>query len=266
MTAEQSLVDAAVDERVAGTQTISRALAILRSLRDAGPDLGLSEIASTAGLSTSTVHRILRALTAAGYVSGNSAERYRLGREAFLLGMAAERGLGFDLVLPLLREVSEATGESVNLVVRDGNEAVVVLRVESTHPLRFAQPVGTRIPLHCTSTGKTLLAFSADPKAEVTALDKLERFTGATITHKRELASELTRIRERGYSVNVAERVPGVHGVAAPVHTKNAAVHLAVAVQGPDIRMPADRIHKLAETVIDLADRIATAVPAGYQL
>lgn len=266
MTAQRPTGSAVSSESVAGAQTIARALAILDVLAEADPDLGFSEIARSLGLHTSTTHRILRALVAAGYVTQNADERYRLGRHAFLLGRAAERGLGFDLVLPLLERASEKTGESVNLVVRDGPEGVVVLRVESKQRLRFAQPVGTRIPLHCTSTGKAMLAFAADPRAELAALGKLPRVTDATLTTHRVLIEEFDAIRRRGYSVNLAERVPGVHGVAAPVRLTDVAVSAAVAVQGPDIRMPESRIAELGQVVVALAAEVAAMVPSGYQL
>lgn len=255
------------DEPIAGTQTIVRTLAVLRALREAPREVGISELARTLSLHTSTIHRIVRALVAAGYVVQNvETERYRLGREAFLLGRAAERNLGFDAVQPMLESLSETTGESVNLVVRDGDEGLVVLRVESKQPLRFAQPVGTRIPLYCTSTGKALLAFSEDVQAEIAGLGKLKRLTPATITSRRALRRELDEIRQRGYSVNAGERIPGVCGVAAPVLTKNEVAIAAVAVQGPQIRMPEERISELGSLVMKTAQETADVIPAGYPI
>jgi IclR family acetate operon transcriptional repressor len=141
--------------------------------------------------------------------------------------------------------------------MRDGTEAVVILRVNSAQPLRFTQFPGARIPLHATSTGKVLLAFSNDPEAEVAALGPLQRFTVATITVADSLYREFALIRERGYAINVAERVDGVCGVAAPVMAPDGGVAAAVAVQGPDIRMPEDRIDRLGPLLIDRAREIA---------
>jgi IclR family acetate operon transcriptional repressor len=254
------------EERVAGTQTIGRALAILGLLRESKGGLALTEVSRSLSLHMSTAHRILRALVNAGYVTQNAEERYRLGREAHLLGQAAQRELGFDIVMPLLEDVAHRTGESANLVMRDGSEAVVVLRIESTQPLRFTQPIGTRIPLHCTSTGKALLAFSPDPAKEVEALGDLERFTPDTITSRSELLSDLEAIRQRGYSTNVGERVRGVCGVAAPVLGNRGELIAAVAVQGPDIRMPTDRLEELGRLMIESAKEIAHMVPGGYRI
>jgi IclR family acetate operon transcriptional repressor len=255
------------DKQVAGAQTIARAFRVLRVLRDAEGDVGVMELARELGLHSSTAHRIVRALVAAGYVVQHAqTERYRLGHEAFLLGFAAGHSLGFDAALPILERLAESTGESVNLVVRDGNQGIVVLRVESKQLLRFAQPVGARIPLYCTSTGKVLLAFSSDPHAEVQRLGELEGLTPTTIVSPEVLLHEFEEIRARGYSVNKGERVPGVRGVAAPVRVTAESVTAALAVQGPEIRMPDERIPELAQLVIEAAEQIATKIPAGYQL
>lgn len=255
------------DERVAGTQAIVRTLAVLRVLREGSGEVGISDIARTLSLHTSTIHRIVRALVGAGYVVQNPlSERYSLGHEAYLLGRAAERNLGFDAVQPILERLSEETGESVNLVVRDGNEGLVVLRVESEHPLRFTQPVGTRIPLYCTSTGKALLAFSEDTQADLSDLGRLKRLTPATITSHRELRRELANIRRDEFSVNAGERMPGVCGVAAPVLNVDRIAIAAVAVQGPAVRMPDTRLAELGPLVIESAREIARVLPAGYAI
>ncbi len=254
-------------EQVAGTQTITRALSVLRVLRDAEGDVGVTELARALNLHASTAHRIVRALVAAGYVAQNTqTERYRLGHAAFLLGRAAGRTLGFDATMPLLEQLAGSTGESVNLVVRDGDEGLVVLRVESQQPLRFTQPVGARIPLYCTSTGKALLAFAGDLHAEVARLGELKRLTSTTITSPRDLLRDLEEVRDRQYSINKGERFPGVCGVAAPVVGTDGIASAALAVQGPEIRIPDDRVAELGVLVIETARAIAAIMPSGYQL
>jgi IclR family acetate operon transcriptional repressor len=255
------------DEPTVGVQTISRALKVLGILRQSPNDLGVTELARTLSLNTSTTHRILRALVAAGYVvQSNQTDRYQLGREAYLLGRAAERSLGFDSVAPVLERLSDESGESSNLVVRDGDHGLVVLRVESKHPLRFIQPIGTSIPLHCTSSGKVFLAFAPDVTAEVAGLGELRQLTPITITSGRALLHDLEEARARGYTVNRGERLEGVRGVAAPVFDTQGNVTAAVAVQGPDVRIRDDRLDDLGRLVISTAKEIATMLPGGYRI
>jgi IclR family acetate operon transcriptional repressor len=254
-------------EGAGGSQTVFRALSVLRTLRDASSDVGVTEIARTVRLPSSTVHRILRTLVVAGYVVQNAeTERYSLGREAFLLGRAAGHTLGFDAAMPLLEHLAEVTGESANLVVRDGDEGLVVLRAESQQPLRFTQQTGARIPLYCTSTGKVLLAFAGDLNGEVARLGELERLTSSTITSPRRLLEELTEVRARQFSVNRGERIPGVCGVAAPVLGSGGVAMAALAVQGPEFRMPDERIDELVPLVVSTAQEVVAVLPTGYQI
>lgn len=255
------------ERSVRGAQSIFRALDVLEILRDSSGDVGLTEIAEKLSLHASTTHRILRALSSAGYVVQSSTNgRFRLGRFAFLLGRAAERDLGFDAVLPVLEDLRDQTEESVNLVIRDGQEGLVVLRVESRQPLRFTQPAGTRLPLYCTSTGKVMLAFATDVNAEIAMLGELRQLTDSTIVSNAQLLVELEEIHQQGYGINRGERIEGVCGVAAPVFGPAKNTLAVIAVQGPQVRMPDKRIAELGGMVIETAHRVAEVLPQGFRI
>ena len=249
-----------------GANTIVRALGVLELLRESPRDLGVSDVARTLSINVTTAHRTLRALLSAGYVAQNpDTDRYRLGRQAFLLGLAAGRTLGLTAVTPILERLRDETGESANLVVRDGSEGLVVLRVESEQPLRFTQEAGARIPLHCTSSGKALLAFAPDPAQALAGLE-LTKMTSLTLTSRKALLEDLAEVRRVGYSVNRGERIPGVCGVAAPVLDTQAQPVAAVAVQGPAVRVTEARYAALGRTIRDVAAEVSAALPDGYRL
>ena len=111
-----------------------------------------------------------------------------------------------------------------------------------------------------------LLAFAGDLHEEVARLGELNRLTPTTITSPRELLADLEEIRKRGFSINRGERIPGVYGVAAPVLTTDGIASTALAVQGPEIRIPDDRIAELGRLVVETASAIAATMPSGYQL
>lgn len=250
-----------------GSQTIIRALAVLRALREAEADVRVTEVARRVALPSSTVHRILRTLVVAGYVvQSPDTDRYRLGTEAFLLGRSAGQALGFDAAMPLLEELAEVTGESANLVVRDHGQGLVVLRVESKQPLRFAQPTGARIPLYCTSSGKALLAFGADLDTVLARVGDLTPLTSNTITSSQRLREELRTVRAHRFSVNRSERILGVCGVAAPVLGSDGIAVAAVAVQGPESRMSEERIADLAPVVMRAAEAISVVLPRTHRI
>src|SRR4051812_19104932 len=99
-----------------GSQSVERALAVLRDVADADEDVGVSELAVRTGLSVSTAHRLIQALRTAGMVAQDDrTERYHLGPGAVALGRRAESRLGFDRLLPHLRSIGARTGESISL-------------------------------------------------------------------------------------------------------------------------------------------------------
>lgn len=252
--------------RVVGAQAISRAFAVLHLVRDRGSDVGVGQIARDLGLTLSTAHRIVRALVTEGYLAQNETnERYYLGGSALLLGQAASRNFRLDVVRPVLERLAARTGESVNLGVLAGNCAIVVERVESSQPLRFTQPPGTRAPLHASAMGKALLAFNADLEARfLSSEEALEPILPNTRTHAGKLRSELEEIRARGWSTDDEESHLGVRCVGAPVQDSPLASRAAIAVQAPAVRMPTGRFADIGPDVVQAAKDIAALLPPGH--
>lgn len=262
---ESHIVEAGTEKRApaqpTGSQAIERALAVLGCFMDVEPELGITDIARRLGLSPSTVHRIVRALATAGYLDQNpKTEQYYLGRSAVLLGQVAQRAVGLDQVGSVLEDVAARTGESVNFVVLDDDDGIVTLRIDTRHPLRFEQPVGTHVGLSCSASGKALLAFHPDPAAALERLGTLERHTEHTITTRDALERELATIRERGYSLDEQETQLGIRCIAAPVLGPSGDAHAAIGVQVPTVRMPRDELPELAPLVRDAAQRAAGLV------
>jgi len=249
--------------RVSGTKSISRAFAVLNAFREAPGDLGVVEVAEQLGLTLSTAHRIARALVLEGYLAQEvGRERYRLGPQALLLGQAAQRALGMDLVRPVLRRLADHTGESVNLGLLDGDHAVVVQRVESNQPLRFSMEIGDRIELHATSMGKSLLAFNDGLSAYVDSLAAdLPRLTAKTHPTVDSLRTDLAQIARQGWSIDDEESRVGVRCVAAPVKDGAGQARAAVAIQAPAVRMPDERLAELGPKVRDAALALTGLLP-----
>jgi IclR family acetate operon transcriptional repressor len=261
--------DATGTHGVSGTQAIGRTLAVLEVFRDRSDDLGISEIAGQLSLSASTVHRIVRALTAKGYLAQDkTTDRYYLGRSAVLLGQAANQRLGLDAAQAVVERLAEETEESVNLGVRDGDDMVVVIRAESKHPLRLSQEPGSRLPVYASSMGKATLAYSGRSIDE--ELDSLARplraITSRTITSERKLRRELEVTRSRGYSIDDEEAISGVRCVGAPILGVSSVVLGAIAVQAPAVRMSHSRLKTLAPLVRKAAEDVARVLPATHRI
>ncbi|MQA10834.1 MAG: helix-turn-helix domain-containing protein [Pseudonocardiaceae bacterium] len=251
---------------VAGAQTIRRAFAVLKLFRDQGSDLGVVHIASELGLNLSTTHRIVRALVAEGYLAQNAdSERYYLGTGALLLGRAAHRNFGLDVVFPVLQGLAQQTGESVNLGVLAGDVAVVVERIESAQPLRFTQPPGTRVVLHASSMGKVLLSFNEEVQRRLLkGRSSLPQLTSKTVATVKDLRTELDEIRVRGWSTDDEESTLGVRCVGAPICDSSGTARAAIAVQAPAVRVPNERFEDLGPEVVRAAKEISTLLPPGH--
>jgi IclR family acetate operon transcriptional repressor len=250
-----------------GSQAIERALAVLDCFMDGQPEQAVTGVARRLGLSVSTAHRIVRALVAAGYLAQNpKTDRYYLGRSAVLLGQVAQRAVGLEHVLPVLEEVSGRTGESVNFGVLDGDAAVIEIRIESKHPLRFERTVGARVGLYCSALGKALLAFNPDPEAVLRRLPPFERHTEYTLTTHAALERDLALTRERGYSLDEQETQIGVRCIGSPVLDASGFAQSAIAVQIPTVRMPKEKLPEVAPLVLDAAEQIRGLVRPDRRL
>ncbi len=244
-----------------GTQVVNRTIDILECFLDR-PRWGVTDIANEVGLSPSTAHRLVRALVARGYLEQDeSGGQYAFGHNAALLGQVLRGRFGFDRVMPILERVAAETGESVNMGLLDGPTVVVAARVPSAQPLRFDQPVGTRLSPHCSSMGKALLAFDA-PNGPA-SLDDLsfEAVTANTITCPDRFADELAQVKELGFSTDDEESIVGVSCVGAPILNRAGRAKAAMAIQAPTARLNEERAAELAQLVKVVTAEISAVYP-----
>ena len=215
-------------------QSADRALAILAAFSGARPELGVSELAAELGMHKSTVSRLLAVLQARGLVRRDG-DRFSPGPELARLGAVAVNSLALmQVAREPLRRLAEQTGETVNLAVRQGNQALNVHQVQTAHFVGMTDWIGRSAPLHATANGKVLLAFgAAEPPAE------LERLTATTITDPAALDTELGEVRRRGHAIAMEELEVGLHAVAAPVFDCFGECIAAVSVSGPSYRLVA---------------------------
>lgn len=248
-----------------GVQSIRRAAAILRAFTEAEPELGITAIGERLGLHKSTVSRIVATLQREGLVSQNpESGKYRLGLGLIsLAGVALGRLDVRGVAQPYLIELVNTTKETVNVTVLDGNECVNIEREPSPQAIRYMGWIGRRTPLHCTASGKVLLAFMAPDDRRAILPDVLRRFTEQTITDLDQLESSLQSIRNQGYAVVNEEYDEGFSALAAPVFNHNAKVVATIAVSGPTFRMTDDRLPSFIEPLLRTTRRISDEL--GFQ-
>ncbi len=217
-----------------------RAFAVLEQIADADESLTLEELTRISGLPKPTVHRILRLLMRGGLVERQALDkRYVVGPRVCALALAVQmRSPHRRERRAILARLVEAIGETCNFTMLDGSEVVYLDRVETSADIRLHMNAGSRVPLHCTASGKLLL--SDMPPLQVRRLlgsRPLARYTDRTITSVAALERELTKVRANGVGTDVGEYLLGSVCMAVPVRDPGGRMCAAVAVHGPAPRM-----------------------------
>lgn len=249
-----------------GVQSIDRAVAVLRCFGRRTPELGISEIARSTELSTSTVHRLLVAMQQGGLVQQVAGRKYALGP---LLVQLARSG-AFpttlrDAALETMRELRDRYDETVAIhELLPSYERAVVDQVESHQELRRTYTeLGTPIPLPLGAPGKAMLAYvPVDVRRSIFA-QPIAQVTPETITDVVELSAQLDQIRELGHSLSFAERTPGIRTVAAPLFDHSGRVVGCLSISGPEMRMPRSRMDDLAPAIRDAAWQVSARLGAS---
>jgi DNA-binding IclR family transcriptional regulator len=220
-----------------------RAVSVLEAVVAAERPAALAELTGVVRLPKPTLYRMLGMLESAGLVIREpGARRYAPGPRLAALGrnVMLNGSLRAERRAILARLVAEI-GETCNFTMLDGAQVVYVDRVEAAWPLRMTLTSGSHVPLHCTASGKLLLALLPKASRErLTAQLGLARYTDSTITDPQRLAAELSRIRRNRYATDNEEFHAGLVCVAVPVLGKKRAC-AALAVHAPVSRMPLER-------------------------
>jgi DNA-binding IclR family transcriptional regulator len=248
------------DDPIPGTQTVVRAVALLKAFSDDRPEMGLTELARAVGLHKTTTFRLLSALEHEGLVTHDApGGAYRLGPEAIALGARALRATDLRAAArPELERLARETGETADLEILDGGEVLVVEEALGRFVLGTMLSVGTRWPAHATSTGKALLAFLPPAQAQqALGGGRLPASTPKTLTGREALKAEFARIAERGYATAVEELEENFVAVGAPVFDHEGRVAGAISLGGPLARFTPDRIPHLAGLLVEAAGNIS---------
>ena len=227
------------NELAAPIQSIQRAVAILRSFTEAEPELGVLELSRRLNLHKSTVSRMIATLQAEGLISQNSTTgKYRLGLG--LVGLAGVALGGLDartVAQPHLTELVAASQETVNVSVLDGKECVNIERIASPQPIQYIGWIGRRSPLHCTASGKLILAHLTETERTAVLPNPLTRYTQKTVTDSYQLARQLNQICQQKYAIVHEEYEAGFSSMAGPLYNQQGELLATVAISGPSYRL-----------------------------
>jgi DNA-binding IclR family transcriptional regulator len=246
-----------------GDTPVLRLVALLEVIAARDQRYTLQGLAEATGLPKPTLHRMLQQLESAGLL--------QRGAEGRTYGTGARlRRLAENLLLndshdgarhAVLRHLVDEVGESCNITALAGSEVIYLDRVETPAPLRFYLHVGSRVPAHCSASGKMFLSqMSAEQRRRLLAHAPLEKFTAKTITSMARLEREIARVQGDGYALDEEEFLPGLLCIAVlvPRLAPDAGPsNLCIAVQAPVMRMSAAKARQWLPALRRAADALA---------
>lgn len=198
-------------------QVIERASKVLRSLEGQASGLSLGEIAKATGLPRSTVQRIVGALEAEQFViSATPKARVVLGPALLRLASSVKIDI-VQLASPALQKLSADTGETVDLSVLQGTNAVFVFQIPGRHRLRAVSAVGDSFPLHCSACGKALLAVVGAKLMTTMAEKPMPAYTANTITEVNALRKEIADFGQSPLCYDNQEHTEGISAVGTAI-------------------------------------------------
>ncbi|MFT5196154.1 MAG: DNA-binding IclR family transcriptional regulator [Cellvibrionaceae bacterium] len=247
-----------------GTQAIHRAVQLLKLFGIRQTEWTLTELIEETQLNKTTVFRILSALESEGLLERSERNNYQLGPEMVALGgWAIEQNSLIRVAQQPLQALVTHANERVTLeqpiINSDGSHAMLGLTaIRSNHRITVSQIYGTRLPIYATSTGKAYLAYLS-PEKQLEALEStpLTLITKTTLVSIDALLAEFAVIKQRGYALALGELEDGLFATGAPLFNYKGEPVAAISMEGPTSRVNIDRLHELAQDLMQTAAEIS---------
>ncbi|MDD9876180.1 MAG: IclR family transcriptional regulator [Magnetovibrio sp.] len=224
-----------------------------------------SELAERLDLAKPTAHRLCDLLESQKLIErAVDGRRYIPGPRLRSLSMEVLGGSTLLLERQLvLQSISAKVGETCNLTVPNGTEMLYLDRVETDWPLRISLPVGSRVPLHCTASGKLYLSqLAARERKRLIDTLMLEPFTSNTITDPEVLMAELKKTRSEGIGVDDEEFYEGMVAVSVPINDPRGRICATLAVHGPIQRLTLEKAMTHVPAMKAAAERLEATLSA----
>ncbi len=220
-------------------RSTDRAFEILEMIGSNKNGLTHGKIAQDLNIPKSSLSKLISSLMAKNYLTLDTTTRtYSIGPQVLFLASSYLARLDIVRVAqPIIREVMVKTNESASLMIRNGNEGLIVCKENSPHVVIARFSIGTRVPLYATAGGKILLAFlSTEEIEQYVSSVELKPLTRSTITKPEKLKRELEAIRRRGLAYCNGEQFEDLDSMAAPVLGWDGRIAAAMGTPFPKIR------------------------------
>ena len=215
---------------------VEKAFAILEFFATDGRAHSISEMSRLMKLPLSSTNTLLRSLEYCGYLTrdGETRGAFRLSGKVLALAHRAQTQISLTSIAePCLNSLRDDTGLTAILGILEEDHVVYIAKSQGATQVQLNTYVGKSLPLHCSSTGRAILAnLPPDESAALLENIELTPLTPNTITSRAELMADLERVRERGYAEDREQYTRGIHAMGAPIFDHSGRVTGAVAMAG----------------------------------
>ncbi len=234
--------------------SLAKGLRVIEAFGADSPRLSITQVATATGLDRATSRRSLLTLHALGYANYDG-KFFTLTPRILRLGIGALAALPLaQIVQPWLDQLSERIGESVSVSILDETEIVYIARAQQRRVMSIGLMPGSRLPAHCTSMGRVMLA--ALPETEARALIEAADLTPRTAlsrTDPGEIAAEIAQVRAQGYALIDQEIEIGLRSIAIPILNSRGRVEAALNVAVAAVQ---DNVEELVERFLPELQRV----------
>lgn len=225
--------------------SVKNALRILRAFKITDHQKGVLELADELGISKSSVHRLLKTLESEGFVTkAKNNAKYELGMSLIELNSIYLKHLDiYDVTLESMMKLVTLTGETSHLAILKNDAIVYLNKISNQQTVEIASHIGHSNYLHCTASGRVLLADSTNATIKRILEKPLERFTPRTIVDANLLQKELQNTKEKGYAVIQGEYRANMTSIAVPIKNLQSKVIAAMNIVAPTNRLTDEKIN-----------------------
>jgi IclR family transcriptional regulator, acetate operon repressor len=238
-------------------RAVVRVMDILDLLQDSPDGRSLVEVSEAVDLPRSSTYRYLSTLESRGYVQRDGASgAYRFGL-AFFPSHDRHLEVLAARARPVMEELRDRLGETINLAVLDGNRVIYLEILESNKAVRLAARRGDRDPIHSTALGKAIASLiSLDAVVAILAAEGMPKRTPQTLTDAASYLAELDKVRAQGFALDLGENEEDGRCVAVPL--QDSRVLAAMSLSAPAARLDSDVIESIAAELTSAVRKIQT--------
>lgn len=212
-------------------------------------ELSFQEIIELSAIPKTSVYRMLKSLEEMEFLEKGADAKYRLGMLFLKFGHLVSMRLDVrKIAYPIMKALHEDVKEAINLVVRDGDEAIYIEKIDMQQKVRLYTAIGRKSPLYAGACPRGIFSFLPEQEQkEYLDSVELQSFAMGTITDKKKLYEKIKQERQQGYSISHSELENHTSAIAAPIFNHTGEVVAGMSIAGLEANYQAENIQVFVE-------------------